>query len=183
MSPTNQNGNAFETLGLEPRFDIDGGLLAERHRMLSGKLHPDRYSGRSASERRMALDRAIQVNEAYRQLRDPVRRAESLLSAKGVEVGEQKEPKASPALLMEMMEVRESLDEARRQKDLDRVGALSDEMRGREDAIMKRLSATFSDAGDDPNQLEAALPILGELRYVRRFFEELEAIEEALMDA
>ena len=173
--------NAFETLGLEPRFDLDEKRLAERHRALSGKLHPDRYSGRPASERRMALDRAIQVNEAYRQLRDPVRRAEALLKAKGVPVGELKEPQASPALLMEMMEVRESLDEARQKKDLDRVGVLGDEMRGRETAIMQRLSQAFSDA-DDSEQLQAALPILGELRYVRRFFEELEAIEEALMD-
>ena len=57
----------FETLGVEPRFDLDLTALEKRHRELSGALHPDRYTGRPASERRMALDRAIKVNEAWRE--------------------------------------------------------------------------------------------------------------------
>lgn len=170
----------FDTLGLEPTFDLDRDALAVRHRTLSAELHPDRYVGRPASERRMALDRAIEVNEAFRALRDPIRRAEHLLKRNGVPVGERVEPKASPSLLMEMMEVREELAEARAAKDLDRIAALGDAMRGKRRAIEEDLTVGFREASSAEAHA-ALLPKLGELRYVHRFFEELEAIEDELL--
>ncbi len=126
----------------------------------------------------MALDKAIAVNAAWRTLRDPVKRAEMLLARFGVATGEQKEPKASPALLMEMMEVREELADAQQAKDLDRIGEIADRMRSKERGVLDRLSTGF-DAADDKSTL---VSVVGELRYVRRFFEELEAIEEQLME-
>jgi molecular chaperone HscB len=174
--------NPFETLGVEPRFDLDMKTLAKRHRDLSGALHPDRYTGKPASERRMALDRAITVNEAWRVLRDPVRRAESLLASQGIEIGETREPQPTPALLMEMMEIREELSEARAKRDLDAVTALGDRMRAREKRVVADLSGGFATADGDGESLAKLLPSLGELRYVRRFFEELDAIEEQLAD-
>jgi molecular chaperone HscB len=155
--------------------------LEKRHRTLSGTLHPDRYAARPASERRMALDKAIQVNEAWRALRDPVKRAESLLSLGGVPVGETSEPKASPALLMEMMEVREELAEAKAAKDIACIARIGSSMRTREREVLDKLTTGFLDAAQAPDKLAALVPLLGELRYLRRFFEELDAIEEALL--
>jgi molecular chaperone HscB len=172
----------FDTLGVEARFDLDDEELDERHRALSGTLHPDRYSGKPASERRLALDKAIAVNSARRLLHDPVRRAEALLARHGVETGERVEPKASPELLMDMMEVREALSEARAQRDVGRIGELAADMRRREKAIIVRLAGLFDEADGDRERLGAVVPLVGELRYVRRFFEELEAIEDELMD-
>ena len=54
----------FETLGVEARFDLDLRAVEQRHRDLSKALHPDRYTGAPAAERRMSLSRAIDVNEA-----------------------------------------------------------------------------------------------------------------------
>lgn len=171
----------FETLGVDAQFDLDDKLLEERHRTLSKTLHPDRYAGRPAAERRMALDRAIAVNAAWRALRDPVQRAEMMLARLGVPTGELKEPKAPPALLMEMMEVREELSDAHRARDLDRIGGVADRMRGKERAVLGRLREGFSQA-DDADAAKALVPLVGELRYVKRFFEELDAIEEQLME-
>ena len=171
----------FETFGVEASFDLDVAALAKRHRSLSGALHPDRYVGRPAAERRMALDRAIDVNAAWRILRDPVRRAEALLQRHGVSVGEGGEPQASPALLMQMMEVREALAEASAAKDLDKIGDLAERMRDRERSVAAQLLEGFRAAGADADSLTALLPILGEMRYLRRFFEEVEAIEEQLV--
>jgi molecular chaperone HscB len=168
----------FETLGVEPRFDLDEKALAERHRALSGALHPDRYAGRPAAERRMALDKAIAVNAAWRRLRDPLQRAESLLANKGVAVGETVEPKPTPALLMEMLEVREELADASRARDLARLARLGARMHEREQRTLARLAEGFT-RGDD---LPALVPVLGELRYLRRFFEELSAVEEKLAE-
>ena len=171
----------FATLGIDARFDLELGAIEQRHRELSKALHPDRYSGAPSAERRMALGRAIEVNEAWRALRDPIKRAEALLRRAGLEVGETGEPKPPPALLMEMMELREELSEAHRAKDLARVGKLGETMRARQDAAVARLAQRFAAAGDDAAKLRGdVVPLLGELRYLRRFMDEVGAIEEHL---
>lgn len=165
----------FETLGVEAMFDLDLRALELRHRELSKALHPDRYAGAPAAERRLSLSRAIDVNEAHRALKDPIRRAEALLQRAGVPVGETREPKPPPSLLMEMMEAREELSDAARARDLAKVSILGEGMRAREADTLKRLSEALG-----RETKEAALPVLGELRYVRRFLDEVSAIEEEL---
>ena len=170
----------FDTLGVAPRFDLDVRAVEQRHRELSKALHPDRYAGAPAAERRLALGRAIDVNEAWRTVRDPVKRAEALLKRAGLEVGETAEPKASPEMLMEMMEIREELAEAARAKKLDVVLEHGERMRARERAIEAELAQQFAAAEGDAERLARVLPKLGELRYVRRFLDEVAAIEERL---
>lgn len=170
----------FDTLGVDARYDLDLRAVEQRHRDLSKALHPDRYAGAPAAERRLALSRAIDVNEAWRVLRDPIRRAEALVARAGVAVGETAEPHASPALLMEMMEAREELAEARSGKDLTRVAKLGEAMRAREAAAVAALGRAFDEAGGDKAKVAALLPKLGELRYIRRFLDEVSAIEEEL---
>ena len=170
----------FETLGVEPRFDLDLRALEQRHRDLSKALHPDRYTGAPAAERRLSLGRAIDVNEAFRVLRDPIRRAEALLRRGGASVGETAEPAAPPALLMEIMEVREELSDAARAKDLPAIQRLGATMSARQEATLTKLAQAFQDASAEPGKISSALPILGELRYVRRFLDEVSALEEEL---
>ena len=164
----------FTTLGVEARFDLDAKTLADRHRDLSRALHPDRYALAPSAERRMALGRAIEVNEAFRALRDPIKRAEALARLRGLEIGETSEPPPPPSLLMEMMEAREELSEAAAAKDAARVAKLGDAMRKRQLALETRLEKAFA---DEP---AAVVPLLGELRYVRRFLDEVGAFEESL---
>jgi molecular chaperone HscB len=172
----------FRTLGIDPSFELDLDALDTRHRDLSAALHPDRYATKPANERRMALDRAINVNTAWRQLRDPVQRAERLLEHHGIAISETTAPKASPTLLMEMMEVREELSEAKQARDLDRVGKLGGRMTAKKAEVIEALRLGFVSADGNVNTLRTLLPTLGELRYLKRFFEEVEAIEEQLLD-
>ncbi len=167
----------FETMGVEPKFDLELDKLAERHRDLSRALHPDRYAGAPAAERRLALGKAIEVNDAFRVLKDPVRRAEALLRRAGVPVGETAEPKPSQALLMDMMDRREELADARRAKDLQAVLKLAESVRDRERTVLATLGRSLSAEG---TAIAQALPHLGELRYLRRFLDEVSAIEEDL---
>jgi molecular chaperone HscB len=170
----------FETLGLEARFDVDLRAVEQRHRDLSKALHPDRYVGAPAAERRLALGRAIDVNEAFRIVCDPIRRAEALLRRAGIPVDENAELPAAPSLLMEMMEAREELAEAARAKNLAAVTKLGESMTARRSIILGRIGRDFAAAGGDPQGLTMVLPALGELRYVRRFLDEVSAIEEEL---
>jgi molecular chaperone HscB len=170
--------NPFALLGVESRFDLDLSALEKTHRELSRALHPDKYAQANASERRAALEKAAAVNEAWRTLRDPIKRAEALFTLHGIGVGEDKEPKPSPAFLMEVLEMREELAEARQKKDLERVKKLGTSMRARLDAAQEKLAEGFA-AKNDPLKL---LPLLGELRFYKRFLDEVDAIEEEAAD-
>ncbi|HLM75680.1 MAG TPA: Fe-S protein assembly co-chaperone HscB [Polyangiaceae bacterium] len=171
----------FATLGIDPAFRIDLPAVEQRHRDLSRALHPDKFAGAPAAERRLSLNRAIEVNEAWRAVRDPIRRAEALMRRAGVPVGEIEEPKPSPDLLMEMMESREALAEAAQKKDLAAVKRLGEEMSARMDATLLALGTGFAEAGADRAKLSALLPKMGELRYIRRFLDEVSAFEEEML--
>lgn len=168
----------FETLGAPRRFDLDLTVLEKTHRELSRALHPDKFAQAGASERRAALEKAANVNEAWRILRDPIRRAEALFKLEGFAVGETNEPKARPIFLMEMMEEREALAEARAAKDMGKVRRLAATISQRSRAAEEKLAEGFSDGRRDRSELQKLLPLLGELRFYRRFLEEAAAIEE-----
>ncbi len=167
----------FSLLGVEPRFGLDLGALEKQHRELSRTLHPDRFVGAPARERQLALSRAIEVNEAFRALRDPVSRAVALLRVLGSAPDEGKEPPSSPSFLMDLLEAREALAEARAERDLGAVHRLVAEARGREEACLSALGRALDGV---PRDLAAAVARLGELRYARRFLSDAEAIVDDL---
>ena len=169
----------FAVLGIERRYDIDLGAVEKRHRELSRALHPDRYADAGAAERRLTLAKAIEVNEAWRTVRDPIARAEALFSLAGIAVGERNEPKPSPAFLMETMERREVLAEAKAKRDLAAIEHLVGEVDARRRAIEDELGTGFVRG----EKLAELVPLLGELRFHRRFLDEVSAIEDALAEA
>lgn len=164
----------FATLGLPRRFSLSLAELAQRHRDLSRTLHPDRFVEAPAGERRMALERAMAVNEAWRTLRDPLTRALCLLRLAGVEVSDRERPDA--ALLMEVMDLREALDAVKAQPH--RVAALRDQVAAAIARESQHLAAAFDgDAPPSPAQRARAREAAVKLRYYHRFEEEAEALE------
>lgn len=168
----------FSTLGIEHTYDIDRAAVERTHRELSRALHPDRHAAGGATERRYALSKAIEVNEAWRIVRDPIRRAEALFRLAGVLVGEANEPKASPELLMDMMEQRESLAEARAKHDVVAARELASHIEVRARAAERSLSEGFRTAGGDVRALGSLVSCLGELRFYRRFLDEVSELED-----
>jgi molecular chaperone HscB len=168
----------FELLGLAARYDLDLAELEARHRELVRALHPDRFRGRSASERRQALGKAIEVNEALRALKDPVRRAEALLERRGVAIGEGSEPPADPEFLLEVMEFREALRDAQKCGDAQRVEVLCEDVKRRQEQAEREFTKGLGATDRAPATRLVAL--LGELRYYRRFFAEAHAILDEL---
>jgi molecular chaperone HscB len=129
-------------------------------------------------------------------VRDPIRRAEALLRRHGVGIEEGKEPKADPEFLMEMMEQREALSEAKASGDPAAVERLATTIREREKDVAARIAATFAtalpsrdaaspggSAASVPNaELDKIVALLGELRYYRRFLDEVSAIEDVFSE-
>ena len=176
---TSAEASPFATLGLEPAFDLDVAALERTHRELSRALHPDRYAGAPAGERRRALERAVVVNQAFRALRDPLTRAEALFALRGVPLGDGHEPQPSEAFLMDVLEWREELGDAKARRDPARVAALGAAAKEGTERVLRALASAFEAGGD----LRAQVALLGELRFYRRFAEEISAAEDDLLDA
>jgi len=177
----------FDLFDVEPAYDLDLGELERRHRNLSRALHPDRYAGRPAAERRQALGRSIEVNDAWRVLRDPVRRAEALLARLGAPASENQSPPTDEELLMEMLELREELSTARQKHDPEAVIRVSGKVRQRQARLSDRMAADFRAALDQKaesvegrDRFDTLLQQLAELRYYRKFLEDAAVVEDEL---
>ena len=181
--------NPFEILGLAPAFALDAAELEQRQRELNRAVHPDRHAGKGAGERRQSLSRSMDINQAYRVLRDPASRAEALFELVGVH-GLAERTVTDPALLGDMLEQRERLDEVRRNKDRPGLREMEQNMTERQRRVEEALDRAFAPLlelarAHDPRatrgpELEAAQRLLSELKYVRRFREEVAAIEDEL---
>lgn len=163
--------NPFELFELSPRFGIDPALVEERYRALQRALHPDRHRNESASVRRAALSHAVDVNAAYRALRDDLSRAVAVLDARSVVVDEKS---ADPSLLMEMMERREGLAEARMEGQPEVLAKLRREAERDYEEARAALTVALDGDGSAP---ESARAPLTRMRYLRRFLDELDADE------
>jgi molecular chaperone HscB len=100
--------NYFELFQLPVDFSIDLEDLANRYFELQKTSHPDRYVGSSDQEQRLAVQWAMQINEAYQNLRDPLKRAIYLLKQSGVELIEN--PQMNPTFLIKQIELREEIE-------------------------------------------------------------------------
>jgi molecular chaperone HscB len=171
----------FDILGVERRFHLAEDDLERRFHERSREVHPDRHVRADGKTRVQAALRASLLNQAYRALRDPVARAAYLLKLEGIEISDERGGrKAPPALLMDVLELREQLSEARGEGDLKRVKALAAEVGGRRAAVLAQADAAFLryEAGERAALEVAADASIAE-RYFRRFLEEVTAIEEA----
>jgi molecular chaperone HscB len=153
----------FATLGFEPSFDEPVGL-DEKFRALSRKLHPDRFARATPQERRYSLEQTTRLNEAYKTLKDPVRRAEHLLSLRGV----QGDPKMSPEFLEQTMEDREKLLEAKMSGGP--LDALAAGVREKRDQTLLDVRRLVENGGD----LSRAAELLARMRYYARYLDEVE---------
>ena len=168
----------FEVLGLPARFDVDPAELDRRYLERSREVHPDRFALAPAAERVAALQRSMTLNEAYKVLKRPISRAEHLLAHEGIAIGGNE--RIDPAFLMEILELREELAEARAAGDLAKVGRLEQEMKARHRDAVSALGPLFTRTeravGEERVAIFAEIKAtLILLRYVARYLEECEA--------
>jgi molecular chaperone HscB len=170
--------NHFDVLGVKPVFHLSADELEKKYLELSRQFHPDKFAKAAPRERLEAVQRTTELNDAYKVLRDPVKRAEYLLKLNGIDVADEKgaSVKAPPALLGEMMELNEQLAESR--ADLKVVRQLAEAVTERRAEAMHAVEAGFRavEAGDTEALKEVAEAVIA-MRYHARFLEQAEAIE------
>ena len=180
LQPPDETADHFAVLGLPATYAVDVDAAEAAYKRLSRQVHPDRFATADPRARRASLARTVQLNQAWRTIKDPVRRAEYLLLRAGIDVAEKKaapgdEDKgthkvaAPPAFLLEILELNDELSAAKRAGDVVKVAFMAEEMRTRARATMQ----TIGDALDAGNgRLEDAARSLVALRYFQRFIDQ-----------
>ena len=168
IQPVIKNTSYFESLGLDPVMGLKRSQLEKAYRTQAQRVHPDRFGQTSKLERRLALEQTTHLNDAYQTLKKPRTRAEYLMKRAGHKVGTEEQRVDDMEFLMEMMSLRETLENA---NELSQIEPLRDEIEGRFDAHIEKLEQYF----DHKNGPEAdALKSLEQLRFLERFLDEVE---------
>jgi molecular chaperone HscB len=163
----------FELFGLERRQAQSREALDARWRVLQAEVHPDRFVAQGAAAQRVAMQWAVRVNEAYRRLTDPLRRAAYLCDLHGVAIDAEDNTAMPPGFLMQQLEWREALEEA---NGADSVRSLARDV----DAHRAEMLTTLEQLIDRDANYPAAAGEVRALMFVERFAHDVESRLHAL---
>ena len=167
--------NYFEVFDLPVSFDIDTDTIAERYRDLQRVVHPDKYVNAPDIERRLAMEKATQVNEAFQTLKNPLSRGLYLLQLQGIETHDNHTAMDSE-FLMQQMEYREELVEIKQlSHPFDALNAFLNRIEREQKQLNDTLSQQFAQ-----NDYQSAHDNLRKCQFLIRLHEEALSLEEEL---
>lgn len=157
----------FTFFALPRKLNLDVALLEREFYDLSRKLHPDLCARADKREQEWSLEQSSLLNDAYRTLKDPIKRTEYLLRLEGVELEEQskaatekarasgeiKKQVVPPDLLEEVFELNMQLEELRMQKKMgeddpaliEEIGKHKLELEKKFESLLQELKTYWSD--------------------------------------
>jgi len=168
--------NHFDLFQLPQQFAIDAAALDRAYHEVQHKVHPDRFAHASDSERRVAMQWATRANEAYKVLKNPFRRAAYLCELNGVDLEVESNTSMPAAFLMQQMEWREALDDARTSRNGDALHELAQ-------AIGEERKAVLAETATHLNQGEftQAAGLVRQLMFLEKFADEVLNAQDALI--
>ena len=169
----NLSSDDFELFGLPRRFALERDALDERWRALQAEVHPDRFASDGAASRRVAMQWAVRVNEAYQRLKDPLRRGAYLCELRGAPIQAENNTAMPPSFLMQQMAWREALDDA---PDAAAVERLDEQVAADERVLLDELGRSL----DERDDAAAAAQQVRALMFVARFRADIARRIEAL---
>ncbi|PXW92831.1 molecular chaperone HscB [Sphaerotilus hippei] len=169
----NLTDSDFELFGLPVRYTQDRAEIDARWKALQAEVHPDRFASDGAAAQRVAMQWAIRVNEAYQRLKDPLKRAAYLCELHGAAIEAENNTAMPGAFLMQQMEWREALDEAR---GVEQVERLADDVQRHEQRLHTQLASLI----DERQDWSAAAGQVRALMFVARFAADVDRRLDAL---
>ncbi len=156
----------FTLLALPLQYAINPVELQARWKAALTTAHPDRFSQAGAAGQRLAMQWSVRLNEAYQRLKHPLKRAEYLCALRGVKVDAERNTAMPAAFLMQQMEWREALDDAK-------TDAAKDAIRSELKAQAALYEAQTAKAFDVDNQPEQAAQLVRAWMFVDKFLNTL----------
>ena len=169
----------FQLFDLPPRFALDSAALDSAYRSVQGQVHPDRFAAGTAAENRVAMQWATQANEAYRTLKSPLKRAAYLCERAGEPIDAESNTAMPAEFLMQQMQWREALDDARSRRDGAALQMLDQSMRSERDRLLGEIGRAL-DIDSDPAR---AASLVRQLMFVEKFGTEIASAVETLRDS
>jgi molecular chaperone HscB len=159
----------FSLFGVPRRQELDVARLESLYRDIQAKVHPDKHAHLSDSDKRMAMQWATHVNEAYQTLKDPLKRALYLLRLAGHDVGLESNTAMPTEFLMAQMELREAVAEAKDAGDATTLDALHRRLRKEIGGEYALLQQTL-----DGGAFERAGALVRQLMFQEKLFHEID---------
>lgn len=138
----------FSLFDMPRAFRLNLSELDSRFREVQAQVHPDRFAHAGEAERRLSMQWATKANEAYQTLKKPLERAKYLLHLAGHDIQAENNTAMPAEFLMEQMEWREAVMEAREGRDHHELEHLHNRLRGDINGRYDELAALLDDAGD-----------------------------------
>jgi len=160
----------FALFDLPERFALGADALDHAYRTVQAQVHPDRFAAAGDAQKRIAMQWATRANEAYRTLRDPLKRAIYLLHLRGIDVGAEDNTAMEPAFLMQQMEWREAIEDAVAAKNVDALESLASDLRDDAHIRFTKLAALLDSGSNQP-----AAEAVRQLMFIERVGGEIDA--------
>jgi molecular chaperone HscB len=174
--------NHFELFELPVSYAVDSELLSSRYREMQRVLHPDKFANAPDQQRRLSMQAAARVNEAYQVLRDPMLRAKYLLLLQGVDMDAKQSTTQDMAFLMEQMELREKLEHSRSAEDPYQViDELKRDIKKRLDVLVEQMTGKLDPISAE--HLEAAEELVRKMQFLQKLHHDAESLEAELDEA
>lgn len=123
--------NDFELFNVPVQFFQDSAVLDARWKELQREAHPDKFAAQGAAAQRLAMQWSVRINEAYRRLKDPLKRATYLCELHGAPINAETNTAMPADFLMQQMEWREALDDAETLQNIEEIASeLNQDERG-----------------------------------------------------
>lgn len=167
--------NHFQLFNLPQEFALDTAQLDAAYREVQSKVHPDKFVSATDAEKRVAMQWATRANEAYQSLKSPFRRAAYLVELNGIDLQVESNTAMPRAFLMQQMEWRELLDDARSQRDLSTLEKLDAELNTARKEKLAEIAYQLE--GQDYQQAGEGVR---QLMFLEKFAEEVSQAFEAL---
>jgi molecular chaperone HscB len=167
----------FKLMGLPARYAIDRTALDTTWRELQSQVHPDRFVSQGAASQRLAMQQSVRVNEAYRRLRDPLKRAAYLCELRGAAIDAERNTAMPQAFLMQQMAWREALDEAH---DLMALDALAQDVQRERETLLNAVQTGLDATVETSQGLQHAAQATRSLMFVDKFLSDVHARRDAL---
>lgn len=167
--------NHFALFQLPATFALDADALDAAYREVQGQVHPDRFVGATDAEKRVAMQWATRANEAYQTLKTPQKRAQYLCELNGVDLQTESNTAMPMAFLMQQMEWREALGDARAGKDVAALDTLDAQLKHERASLLAQVGAEL-DAGDYAQAAQGVRALM----FLAKFGEEVSFAFEAI---
>ncbi|MCF6256983.1 MAG: Fe-S protein assembly co-chaperone HscB [Gammaproteobacteria bacterium] len=180
MHAADLSSNFFALFDLPVSFDIELDALSARYRDAQRAAHPDKFANAPEGERRLSVQMAARINEAYRVLKDPLSRGRYLLELHGVALDDS-DTAFDGAFLMEQMELRERLADVKNSADsVSQLRIIADDIAAHDKSLITQMADLLNEASAE--SLQQARNVSRKLQFFRRLNEEVEALEDELGD-